>query len=80
MCIDTTVIKKIQITNKRQAQKDSDSLYILKNAKVPAVLIECGFVSNDEELKLLNTKDYQQKLSESISEGILSYLSKTNSG
>ena len=40
-----------------------DSLYLLKNAKGRAVLVECGFLSNPEEEAKLLEKDYQKKLS-----------------
>ena len=40
-----------------------DGLYLLANAKGRAVLIECGFLSNEEEKTKLLEKDYQKKLS-----------------
>lgn len=40
-----------------------DALYLLKNAKGRAVLVECGFLSNPEEEEKLLEKDYQKKLS-----------------
>ena len=38
------------------------SIYVLNNITVPAVLIECGFISNQRELELLKSSDYQCKL------------------
>lgn len=49
-------------------------VYLLKKATVPAVLVETGFLSNPEELKLLTTKEYQEKMAEAIAEGIQEYV------
>ncbi|WP_019415661.1 N-acetylmuramoyl-L-alanine amidase [Paenisporosarcina sp. TG20] len=48
-------------------------VYLLKKATVPAVLVETGFLSNPEELKLLMAKDYQQQMVEAIAQGVEEY-------
>ena len=50
--------------------------FICKCADIPSVIVECGFLSNDEEEKLLNTDDYQDKLCYAIFCGVLSYFVK----
>lgn len=40
----------------------------------PAVLFEGGFVSNPKEGRLITNSAYQEKLAESIAQGILSYI------
>ncbi|ACM59562.1 N-acetylmuramoyl-L-alanine amidase [Caldicellulosiruptor bescii] len=60
------------LVNRRQP-KPID-VYILKNLKIPAILIECGFMSNKMELSLLQNHQYQDWLSYSILKGVLSYL------
>lgn len=47
------------------------SYYVLRNTKIPAVLVEMGFLSNCFERQKLLSKDYQEILSQKISEGIL---------
>lgn len=47
--------------------------YFILQLDVPSVLIECGFISNAAEEKLLLSKDYQQQLGEAIAEGVESY-------
>ena len=54
-------------------KKLSNSIYMYKNLKVPGVLIECGFLSNDKERKLLLNDDYQNKIVKSIINGLLKY-------
>lgn len=49
------------------------SIYMYKKLKVPGVLIECGFLSNDRERSLLQDSDYQDKLVDAIIEGLLEY-------
>lgn len=60
------------LVNKRQP-KPID-VYILKDLTIPAILVECGFMSNKMELALLQTQSYQEWLSYSILKGVLSYL------
>ena len=52
----------LQKDNKRQIKAADSSIYVLNNITVPAVLIECGFISNQRELELLKSSDSQCKL------------------
>mgnify|MGYP003291874989 CR=1 FL=1 len=36
--------------------KANDTYYMLKNTKVPTIIVECGFLSNPEEAKKLSEK------------------------
>jgi len=51
---------------------------VLKNTAMPAVLIECGFVSNPQEEKRLSTPSYRETLAQGIAQGILNYLAIVN--
>jgi N-acetylmuramoyl-L-alanine amidase len=44
--------------------------YVLRKAKVPAVLVECGFLTNPTEGQYVQTASYRQKLAEEIAAGI----------
>ena len=59
--------------NKREA-KSNDSYYILKNSPMPAILVECGFVSNRPEAEKLRDEAYQKKVAWGIYSGIEKYL------
>lgn len=63
--------------NKRLAKLNSD-YYILKNSNLPSVLVECGFLSNPEEEKKLNTEEYQKKIAWSIYLGIVDYFKNSD--
>lgn len=67
---------KMDLDSKRTVK--TTDLYMYKNTTTPGVLIECGYLSNLTERKLLQTKEYQEKLSKSITEGIINYLKKEN--
>ncbi len=51
--------------------------FILDNSNIPAVLIELGFITNDQERELLIKKSYQQLQADAIVSGILRYLKVT---
>ncbi len=73
-CLQDAFVKELQPENKRTIKKGTSSTYLLKNAKVPAVIVECGFLSNRQELKELKDPTYQSKLSFVILSGILKYF------
>lgn len=61
----------IKSTNaKNRGVKTTETFYVLKHTIVPAVLIECGFISNHEESELLFDNDYQKKIANAIVTGI----------
>ncbi len=52
-------------------------VYVLKKANAPAVLVETGFISNDEERALLTSDKYQNQMVEAIANGIRKYVEET---
>ena len=74
--IQSAVKEQLQPQNKRKAVEATSSIYVLDRLECPAVLIECGFVSNFEECRLLSTEVYQKQLSEIISQEIEKYVEK----
>ncbi len=76
--IQSKVISDLQPSNNRSI-KQGDGMYLLENVSNPAVLIECGFMTNEEELKKLSEKEYQKQLSFSIVCGIIEYIEKNQS-
>lgn len=63
----------IQKENKRVAMK-LDTVYIMKHVEIPISIVECGFLSNREEEKLLLQDDYQNRLAWGIYNGIIDYF------
>lgn len=54
--------------------KSISGIYLTKNVDIPLVIVECGFLSNEEENKLLQTDEYQTELAWSIYIGIMDYF------
>ena len=52
----------------------SGDFYVCRCSDVPSVIVECGFLSNPEEEKLLSTAEYRKKLANEIMRGIFLYL------
>ena len=61
----------------REALPREDT-YLFKNAAVPTVIVECGFLSNQEEAAKLQDPAYQQQLAWAVYLGINNYLSAQN--
>ncbi len=55
--------------NHRQEKAD-DGYYLLKRTEAPTIIVECGFLSNQEEADKLIDKEYQEKMAEAIVQGI----------
>jgi len=63
----------IQKENKRVAMK-LENVYIMKHVEIPISIVECGFLSNQEEEKLLLQDSYQDRLAWGIYNGIIDYF------
>ena len=56
--------------------KDSTGLAVLRHSIMPSVLIEVGFISNNDERWLMFTDDYRNRLARGIADGILKTLTQ----
>ena len=65
--------------NTRQ-EKANDTYYLLRRTQVPTIIVECGFLSNQQEAELLAGKDYQKKIAKAIATGIDEYLRNAADG
>lgn len=57
--------------NRRLASPAAENIYLMNKAECPAILVECGFMSNDVELKMLMDSVYQKKIASIL---IMTYL------
>ena len=73
--IQSSVISLVQPENKRVCKKAGKDIYLLNEAPLSAVIVECGFLSNSEELVLLKDEEYQFKMAFAVLDGILKYYS-----
>lgn len=72
--IQTQLVVALSGGNKGRVEKANDNYYLIMNVKCPAVIVECGFLSNPEEARLLEDDEYQKKITKAIVDGIKDYL------
>lgn len=60
-----------EIGSKNKGLVEGDSIYIIRNSEVPVALIEVGFMTNQEELNLLRTRNYQRSVAQGIYNAML---------
>lgn len=75
--IQETTKSVLMPSNQRKIKPSNGNLYLLDHIESPAVLIECGFLSNPEECLRLSDESYQKQLSLAITLSILDYFSKS---
>ena len=73
--IQRSIVSLLQPQNTRVNKQATKSTYLLYNATIPAVLVECGFLSNKAELELLKNTEYQKKMAFCCFLGITDYFS-----
>ncbi len=64
----------LQNENNRVEKEAGDNLFLLYNLEIPALLVECGFISNEAEAKLLTDEEYQYKIAFVIFYSLSEYL------
>ena len=60
--LHTLVKTYFQTDNNREIKNGKEHIYLMNRIQNPAILVECGFVSNPEEATLLQDTDYQKKI------------------
>lgn len=68
ICLETVTA---EIGSKNKGLVEGDSIYIIRTSEVPVALIEVGFMTNQEELDLLKTEEYQRQTAQGIYHAIL---------
>jgi len=72
--------KLLQTYNKRKVKDGTNTIFVLENIKSPAVLIECGFLSNSEESVMFKKEEYKMQIAFSIYCGITRHLETNYEG
>lgn len=71
--VQNSLKNQLNKNNNRVEMKIDSSKLQFQNLSIPAIIVECGFLSNSDEAKLLSTDEYQKKVALSIYLGILNY-------
>lgn len=77
--VQSTLNQVINTKNEKTCKAIDSSIYLLKEVQAPAILVECGFLSNAEETRLLSSAEYQKQLAVVIASGFLQYHTKEGS-
>lgn len=77
LAIRSSIILNQQKDNTREIKKSGSEIYLLKKATVPAIMLECGFLSNAKEAKLLQSEEYQYQIAFFTALGIIDYINST---
>lgn len=72
--IQSQIVSSLQPENERQIKPSGTEIYLLHNAVTPAVMVECGFLSNAGEAEKLNDSNYQTQMAMAVFQGTLNYL------
>ena len=69
---------ELQPGNDREIKLIDNDLYLFKNTQQPAVLAECGFLSNPNDAANLSDSEYQKKVAFTVYRGIIKYYGMTD--
>ena len=72
--IRSAITSLLQKDNTRELKPAGSDIYLLDHAEVPAVIVECGFLSNQEERSKLMDDDYQNEMAYAVAMGVLEYI------
>ncbi|HUP13804.1 MAG TPA: N-acetylmuramoyl-L-alanine amidase, partial [Niastella sp.] len=65
-------LNKIYTTNTTLSQRSERGIYVLDKTPCPAVLIECGYMTNEKDLAFISNSNNQEAVAKKILEGIVS--------
>lgn len=71
--VQETLVQVLDTENKRKSKEIPNSVYIMEHITCPAILIECGFLTNVAEEAMLQQEDYQKQLAAAITIGVLTH-------
>lgn len=61
----------------RECKPSGKGIYLLKNTNQPAVIVECGFISNFEECQRLKSGEYQKQIAFAVTAGLMDHIYRT---
>lgn len=75
--VQSSIQNKIDRKNKRLALP-IEGIKIIDKTNIPTIIVECGFLSNEEDLRLLQTEEYREKIVDGIVDGIKEFYASGN--
>ncbi len=71
---DSILSRVIRHTSAHSRGVKRGNFYVIRETSMPSVLVEGGFISNDEERAFLKSREYQEKIARGIADGIDLYF------
>ena len=72
--IENSIRTSLQPNNHRASKASGGNIYLLDNLQCTAILLECGFLSNNNECELLCTETYQNELCDIIASTVFEFI------
>ncbi|MGE4484744.1 MAG: N-acetylmuramoyl-L-alanine amidase [Oscillospiraceae bacterium] len=72
--MQTALKEALRPDRERQVAQIQKSIYLMNNIDCPALLIECGFLSNPADEKLLKTEEYRLKIASAVAAGYIAAM------
>ena len=73
--VQTSIQKSIDDRVNKRVALSIEGIKIVDKTNIPVIIVECGFLSNVEDLKLLQTEEYQNKIAIGIVDGVKEFYS-----
>lgn len=70
LSVQDALNQSVNIGNEKHEKKIDSSIYLMKNVTCPAILVECGFLSNAAETQLLQEPEHQKLIAAAIVAGL----------
>jgi len=67
--------RSINMDRAKDMRQIDSSVYLMRHCKCPAILVECGFLSNESDTYLLKTENHQKKIALTVAAGYLAWNS-----
>ncbi len=69
-----SITSLLQPDNERAITMAGSNIYLLNNCENPCILVECGFLSNEEEAQLLSSEEYRKEMAFAVCCGVMEYM------
>ena len=80
LSVQDALNQSVNIGNEKHEKKIDPSIYLMKNVTCPAILVECGFLSNAAETQLLQEPAHQKLIAAAIVAGLFSADTRSAEG
>ena len=74
-CVLSNICSALELPARRINTGD---YYVIRNSRIPAIIVECGFLSNPTEERKLCDDSYQMRLADAVAKGIMEFINSSN--